>query len=139
MGRMCQMRSVLILAGLLLVMITAPFAHADKRSETAIHEVISRQLDAIKKDDAGGAFAIASPNIQTMFGNPATFMSMVQRGYPQIYRSVAHKFLNVDTSGGKLMQRVLIESENGAVVVRYEMIEIDGVWRINDSVARAQG
>ena len=29
------------------------------------------------------------------------------------------------------MQRVLIESEKGSVIVRYEMIEIDGNWRIN--------
>ncbi len=116
---------------LLAPLVPPPAARADDASDAAIHSVITRQLEAIKKDDAAAAYAIAAPNIQTMFGDQATFMSMVQRGYPQIYRSTGHKFLNIDTSTGRLMQRVLIESEKGSVIVRYEMIEIDGIWRIN--------
>jgi Domain of unknown function (DUF4864) len=117
----------------LMLMLTAgaPFCVADDARPDAIHDVITRQLDAIKKDDADAAFAIASPTIQTMFGSPATFMSMVERGYPQIFRSIGHKFLNIDETDGLVRQRVLIESEKGSVIVRYEMIEIDGHWRIN--------
>ena len=115
----------------LLILNTAPAARAEEAREAAIHEAVTRQLDAIKKDDATAAYAIASPTIQMMFGNSAAFMSMVQRGFPQIYRSIGHKFLNIDTSSGTVMQRVLIESEKGSVIVRYEMIEIDGNWRIN--------
>jgi hypothetical protein len=116
----------------LLAPLTLPQpAVADEANDSAIHEIIARQLEAFRKDDATAAFAIAAPNIQTMFGDPATFMSMVERGYPQIYRSTGHKFINIDTTTGKLMQRVLIESEKGSVIVRYEMIEIDGAWRIN--------
>ena len=112
----------------------APIAVAEEASEAAIHDVITRQLDAIKKDDASEAFAIASPDIQTIFGTSATFMSMVQRGFPQIFRSVGHRFLNIDRSTGKLKQRVLIESAQSSVVVQYDMIEIDGHWRINGCV-----
>ena len=114
-----------------MILALASPASADDARQAAIRDVITRQLDAIKKDDANAAFAIASPTIQTMFGNPATFLSMVARGYPQIYRSVSHKFLNIDDSDGKLNQRVLVEGEKGSVIVRYEMIEIDGQWRIN--------
>ncbi len=110
---------------------TATAAIAVTVSDTAIREVISQQLNAINNDDGQAAFAIASPNIQTMFGSPATFMSMVERGYPQIYRSRSHRFLNIDDSSGTLQQRVLVEGETGSVIVRYEMIEIDGRWRIN--------
>jgi hypothetical protein len=39
--------------------------------------------------------------------------------------------LKLDTSDGRLIQRVLVESEAGTVVARYEMVEIDGAWRIN--------
>jgi hypothetical protein len=125
------MKFLFALLLLLAPLAMPPAALADEASDAAIHDVITRQLEAIKKDDATAAFAMAAPNIQSMFGDPATFMSMVERGYPQIYRSTGHKFLNIDTSTGRLMQRVLIESVKGSVVVRYEMIEIDGVWRIN--------
>lgn len=124
------MKSLFALLALLILNATPPAA-AEEARDTAIHEVVTRQLDAIKKDDATAAYAIASPAIQMMFGNSAAFMSMVQRGFPQIYRSIGHKFLNIDTSAGTVMQRVLIESEKGSVIVRYEMIEIDGNWRIN--------
>lgn len=113
---------------------TATAAIAVTVSDTAIREVISQQLNAINNDDGQAAFAIASPNIQTMFGSPATFMSMVERGYPQIYRSRSHRFLNIDDSSGTLQQRVLVEGETGSVIVRYEMIEIDGRWRINGCI-----
>ena len=125
------MKNLSVVIGLMALFTMAPIAVAEEASETAIHDVITRQLDAIKKDDASEAFSIASPDIQTIFGNSAMFMSMVQRGFPQIYRSVGHKFLNIDTSAGKLKQRVLIESEKGSVIVQYDMIEIDGHWRIN--------
>ncbi len=115
----------------LLILNVAPAASAEEAREAAIREVVTRQLDAIKKDDATAAYAIASPDIQMMFGNSAAFMSMVQLGFPQIYRSIGHKFLNIDKSSGSVMQRVLIEGEKGSVIVRYEMIEIDGNWRIN--------
>jgi hypothetical protein len=125
------MKHALAVLGLLALFAATLPAAAVETDEAAIHDVITRQLDAIKKGDAKTAFDIASPTIQTMFGNAATFMSMVERGYPQIYKSVGHKFLNIDTSAGGLAQRVLIEGEKGSVVVRYEMIDIGGIWRIN--------
>ena len=128
------MKHLIVVAGLLALFTMAPIAVAEEASEAAIHDVITRQLNAIKKDDASEAFAIASPDIQTIFGTSATFMSMVQRGFPQIYRSVGHRFLNIDTSTGKLKQRVLIESAHSSVVVQYDMIEIDGHWRIDGCV-----
>lgn len=125
------MSKSLLVVGFLMLWATATAAIAVTVSDTAIREVISQQLNAINNDDGQAAFAIASPNIQTMFGSPATFMSMVERGYPQIYRSRSHRFLNIDDSSGTLQQRVLVEGETGSVIVRYEMIEIDGRWRIN--------
>ncbi len=128
------MSKSLLVVGFLMLWATATAAIAVTVSDTAIREVISQQLNAINNDDGQAAFAIASPNIQTMFGSPATFMSMVERGYPQIYRSRSHRFLNIDDSSGTLQQRVLVEGETGSVIVRYEMIEIDGRWRINGCI-----
>ncbi len=106
-------------------------APAQTPQETAIRDVITRQLEALRRGDAHAAFAVASPAIQSLFGSPAKFMSMVEQGYPQIYRSRSHRFLKLETIEGKPVQRVLIESAAGTVVARYEMAELAGTWRIN--------
>ena len=82
-------------------------------------------------DDAAAAFALASPAIQARFGDAAKFMALLQQSFPQVRHSRSHRFINLDQSRGKLIQRVLIESETGIVVARYEMVLIDDQWRIN--------
>ena len=100
--------------------------------DTMIRAVISEQLDAFKRDDRAGAFIHASPMIQGMFGDANTFMTMVGRGFPQIFRSRTAKFLKLDLIEDRLVQTVLIEGADGTfVTAAYDMIEIDGSWRIN--------
>lgn len=109
----------------------APAFAAEPR-DGAIKSVITRQLEAFQRDDAGGAFAFASPTIQGIFGDADTFIGMVKRGYPQVYRPKAFAFTGIADRDGKLYQRVRIEGADGkAVTAVYEMIEIDGQWRIN--------
>jgi uncharacterized protein DUF4864 len=115
----------------ILVWLSSSAVVAQSAMEMATRDVIGRQLEAMNHGDGVAAFAFASPAIQTIFGDAANFMRMVERGYPQIYRSRRHRFLQFDSSGGELIQRVLIESDSGTVVARYEMVEIDGAWRIN--------
>ncbi len=117
--------------GVIVLLAWAPGSLTQSATETSIREVVTRQLDAMKRGDAAAGFAVASPAIQTMFGDAANFMSMVEKGYPQIYRSRGHRFLKLGEIEGKLIQRVLVESDSGMAVARYEMIEIDGAWRIN--------
>lgn len=134
------MRGCAYLFGLVVLLAWAPVARAQAPDESEIREVITRQLDALKRGDEAAAFAIASPAIQTMFQDAPTFMRMVQLGYPQVYRSRSHRFLKLDSLDGRLIQRVLIESDAGTVVARYEMVEIDGVWRINGcTLEQAEG
>jgi len=123
-------KSLETLAAILLLASTAT-AIAQSPQETAIRGVIARQLQAMQRGDGMAAFALASPAIQWLFGDAANFMRMVELGYPQVYRSRGHRFLQLDTSQGRLIQRVLIESDAGTVVARYEMVEVDGAWRIN--------
>jgi hypothetical protein len=107
-------------------------ASAETPREAAIRGVISEQIEAFRRDDAAAAFAIASPMIQQLFGDPVNFMAMVVTGYPQVYRPRSLRFLALSDAGGRLLQKVLIEGPDGALVVaQYEMIEIDGRWRIN--------
>ena len=115
---------------LTLLLVITP-ASAQKPDEPAIQTVISSQLEALNKGDQNAAFAFASPMIQGMFQDAANFMAMVERGYPQVYRSRAHRFLDLKNADGRLIQRVLIESDAGTVVGNYEMVLINGGWRIN--------
>jgi hypothetical protein len=125
------MRKSIQTLAVMLLLAPAATAIAQSPQETAIRGVIARQLQAMQRGDAMAAFALASPAIQWLFGDATNFMRMVELGYPQVYRSRAHRFLQLDTSQGRLIQRVLVESDAGTVVARYEMVEVDGAWRIN--------
>ncbi len=117
-------------------------ANAQRADPDAIHAVISKQIDAFRRNDGGGAFAIASPNIQAMVGGPEAFMRMVRSGYPMVYRPARFSFSQLIMREGKWMQLVEFISGDGATTLAaYEMIRIDGVWRINGCqiVRRGQG
>ena len=132
-------KSAETLAAIVLLAI-ASTAVAQSPQETAIRGVIARQLEAMNRGDEAAAFALASPAIQSQFGDATNFMRMVERGYPQVYRSRSHRFLKLDSTEGRLIQRVLIESDTGTVVARYEMVAIDGAWRINGcSIEQTEG
>jgi hypothetical protein len=125
------MRHCARIVGVIMLLAWAPAVLAQTAHETALREAITRQLEAMNRGDAAAAFAIASPAIQKHFGDAPTFMGVVERSYPQVYRSRSHRFLKLDIVDDKLIQRVLIESDSGTVVALYEMIQIDGAWRIN--------
>ena len=125
------MRTILRCLGVVMLLATASAARAQFIDEAKLRSVITSQLDAMSRGDETAAFAIASPEIQTLFQDAPTFMRTVRQGYPQVFRSRSHRFVKLETIGGKLIQRVFVESDSGTVVARYEMVEIDGVWRIN--------
>ena len=107
--------------------LTAAIAQAD-----GINETISRQIEAFKRDDAETAFSFASPTIQKQFGTPEVFMSMVARGYPQVYRPRSFRFAERATQGRTTLQKVIVVGPDGvAVAALYEMIKVDDRWRIN--------
>jgi hypothetical protein len=134
------MRPLLLgIIGFALSLFAFPAA-AQAPEEIAIRSVISRQLAAFNRDDTAAAFALASPGIQKHFGDAATFAGMVERSFPQIRRSRSHRFLKFEIVEDKVIQRVLIQSDAGTVIARYEMIGVDGTWRINGcAVEKADG
>ena len=129
------MRALLALFALLACLLgpltaTATPSPAD---EAAIHTVITSQIDAFRRDDADGAFAFAAPNIQSMFGNPARFLAMVQQGYKPVYRPRSMDFTALTEEDGEIVQLVeLIGPDGLAYTARYTMEqEADGSWRIS--------
>jgi Domain of unknown function (DUF4864) len=106
----------------------------------AIRAVISHQLGAFRHDDGQAAFADASPTIQHVFGDAATFMQMVRTGYQPVYRASGVEFRELGPVDGRLIQQVYMVGPDGIpVIARYEMQrQPDGSWRINGcSIARA--
>ena len=107
----------------------------------AIEKTIADQIAAFRRDDAESAFSFASPTIRRQFGSASIFMSMVVRGYPQLYRPQAFHFAERETRGRHTIQRVIVTGPNGdKVAAYYDMIQIDGRWRINGcQLARLPG
>ena len=99
----------------------------------AIRAVIEAQLDAFAKDDADKAFSYAAPPIQSMFGNPETFLRMVKTGYPAVYRPASVIFLKPEVIDGETLQLVQLSDQEGAVwTAAYRMQrQKNQLWRIN--------
>lgn len=124
-----SLRNLAILAAVALS-IPGISAIADDR-QAGIETVITRQLEAFRRNDAAAAWAIAAPTIQQRFGTKDRFMDMVGNYYPQILNSKSAVFKGLREIGGDLVQRVFIEGGPGDFVdAYYTMKMIDGEWRI---------
>jgi len=99
----------------------------------AIRQVIEGQLAAFLRDDGAAAFAFASPDIQTRFHDPDTFMQMVQSGYRPVYRPQEVEFGDLTLHEGTPIQEVLVVAAAGQPVMALYFMEQqpDGSWRIN--------
>lgn len=104
--------------------------------QAAIQTVIEDQIAAFLRDDGDAAFAHASPTIQGMFGDAATFMAMVRDGYRPVYRPRSVIFEEVMRHRGHLIQPVRVVGPDGVpVIALYTMTKTsDGVWRIDGCV-----
>ena len=97
-----------------------------------IEATISGQFDAFRAEDVGEAWQFASPNIQALFGSPARFGMMVQQGYPMVWDPGQVTFIDLQTMGGLIVQRVeVIDQAGNAHYLGYAMIETPEGWRIN--------
>ena len=127
------MRSFVLCLVLLAGLIAPVSTRADDPvSDVAIRDTISRQLDAFQRDDWAGAFAYASPVLQTIFRSPERFRDMVLGGYRAVYRPKQVTFQKLDTSGSHPVQIVFLIGPDGlAYLAAYEMEQqADGSWRI---------
>ncbi|MEL6167589.1 MAG: DUF4864 domain-containing protein [Pseudomonadota bacterium] len=98
----------------------------------AIAGVIQSQIDAFLADDFATAFTFASPGIRMMFGSSERFGSMVRDGYPMVWRPAEVTYLDLETEGGRPVQKVLITDQSGVPhVLKYYMIETENGWQIN--------
>jgi hypothetical protein len=126
---------------LLLASFAAAQAPAPGQDEQEIRDVITRQLEAFKRDDAAAAFALATEGIRAQFRTPENFMLMVRASYPAVYRHESVRFEKIGLVGGVTTQAVtLTDSEGRAWLALYPMQREKEGWRINGcQLVRAPG
>ena len=108
------------------------FALPAVAQDSGLEGVIADQLSAFIDRDLGRAWTHASPMIQGMFGSPENFGRMVREGYPMVWDNADARFLGAEEIGGSLFQKVMVRGPDGQIwVLGYEMIELDGAWKIN--------
>ncbi len=98
-----------------------------------IRAVIHRQIDAFRRDDAHGAFALVSPGVQQAFGTPERFLDTVRMAYRAVYRPTSVQFLELVVVGGDVVQPVQVTDRSGGVWLAYYAMQRqkDGAWRTN--------
>jgi len=130
------MNQVLAFAVLTAAVLMAPVATAQStggQDRTAIQSVISRQIDAFRRDDGPSAYAAASPGIQSIFPNIEIFMSMVAGGYAPVYRPKSFAFGPlVETPAGPIQRLFVVGPDGVAYLADYLMErQPDGAWKVN--------
>jgi hypothetical protein len=123
------------LLGLALALPAWPAA-ADRVNSADVAEiraVINRQIDAFRRDDAQGAFALASPGVQQAFRTPEKFLDAVRVGYRPVYRPAAVAFLDLLVMGDDVVQPIQLTDRSGTHWVAYYAMQrqSDGSWKAN--------
>lgn len=97
-----------------------------------IEATIQGQFDAFRAGDVSEAWTYASPNIQGLFRTEENFARMVEQGYPMVWAPGEVDFIDLQSLGGLLVQRVqVIDAQGNAHYLGYAMVETDAGWRIN--------
>jgi hypothetical protein len=96
---------------LFILMFVTPAIAANDGS--AAQGVIRQQDEALSRDDAAAAYALAAPEIHALFPSADIFMTMVKQGYAPVYRHKSFEFGDSKIDGGIIAQRVRIIDANG--------------------------
>ncbi|WP_027516062.1 DUF4864 domain-containing protein [Bradyrhizobium sp. WSM1417] len=118
----------------LLVLIFALLAVASARADDVgtAQDIIRAQEQAFGRDDARAAYSYAAPAIREIFPAPDIFMSMVQNGYPPVYRHKSFEFGDSKSEGSRIAQHVHIIDANGEAWEALYTLEqqADGSYKI---------
>lgn len=104
-------------------------------------DMIARQIDAFRADDADAAYRFASPSIQRRFPTPSIFLDAVRKGYEPVHRPRAYTFGAAVASHVGPTQEVTITGPDGqpwAALYTFEQ-QPDGTWRISGCFLRKLG
>ncbi|SHG60055.1 DUF4864 domain-containing protein [Cognatishimia maritima] len=116
-----------LFAVVLVVLGSVAYAQGDD-----IQATIDAQISAFSEDDFAKAFSYASPSIQRIFGDEDRFEAMVRRGYPMVVEPKEVRYFQTRQDEIGYRQQVLFLDQSGAShLLEYQLVQIDGEWRIN--------
>ncbi|MGE5638519.1 MAG: DUF4864 domain-containing protein [Clostridia bacterium] len=127
-------RIVVVLLALFLPMLAgAATEKVTSDDAVEIRAVIHRQIEAFRRDDAQGAFALVTPSVRQAFHTPEKFMDVVRMAYRAMVRPATVVFLDMLVMGGEVVQPVQLTDRAGSVWVAYYSMQRqrDGSWRTN--------
>lgn len=129
---------ILSVLGLMALFAAAAPAAAGDGSSAApnARALIEQQLDALARDDASGAYALAAPAIKSKFVDAKGFLAMVRSQYAPVYRHRSVEFGDAEADGDKISQVLtVIDNDNKVWKALYELArQPDGTWLISGCV-----
>jgi hypothetical protein len=113
--------------------LAAPEHRVSSADAAEIRDVIQRQIDAFRRDDGPGAFALVSPGVRQAFRTPEKFMDVVRVAYRAVYRPASVTFLQLLVMGGDVVQQVQVTDRDGLHWLAYYAMQrqSDGSWKTN--------
>ena len=113
----------------------AAFAQSISETEKSeFQRIIAAQISAFRADDGPTAYSFAAPVVRNIFPTPEIFMSMVKRGYPQVYRPQSFNFTEalIDPMGRPAQKMLVVGPDGKTYEALYSMEkQPDGTWRIS--------
>ncbi len=129
-----MLRSVLAVV-LWALMSMGCFAQTISETEKSeFQRIIAAQISAFRADDGPTAYNYAAPVVRNIFPTPEIFMSMVKRGYPQVYRPQSFNFTEalIDPLGRPAQKMLVVGPDGKTYEALYSMEkQPDGTWRIS--------
>ena len=116
----------------LAAVLAAPAYAQDAADASAIHRVISAQIDAFAQGDADAAFGFAAPPIRAKFGTAARFLAAVRQAYPALVHPRSVTFTGLQQGDATLVQKVEVVGPDGQGALASYLMEheADGRWLI---------
>jgi hypothetical protein len=103
----------------------------------AMGVTVSAQLDAFADDDLDAAYALTSLAFQAAY-SATEFEALIRSEYRELLGNLGHRLADCLVHDGTGLRVVGVRSATGELVLRYQLSESDGVWRI-DGAGRLPG
>ena len=109
-----------------------PPAGASLAERNEMRALITAQIEAMRRLDAGAAFALATPELQLQYGSAESFLSQIGRDYAPLPQVPRYEFLDVVLFHGYATYRVMLRDAEGRPTLAYYMVRrlADGSLRI---------
>jgi len=129
-----MLRSILAVVLLAFISVAAFAQSISETEKTEFQRIIAAQISAFRADDGPTAYSFAAPVVRNIFPTPEIFMSMVKRGYPQVYRPQSFNFTEalIDPMGRPAQKMLVVGPDGKTYEALYSMEkQPDGTWRIS--------